>query len=73
MLVCLKKRPSDKEVDQFGFVDIEEAFSTGLVAPSHNTDEMQFDGEVDSTENVGRMVKNNFDAIDNLQNVLPPE
>lgn len=73
MICILHRRESDKEVDQFGFVDIENAFTTGMVAPSSNTDEMSFDGDIDDTDKVGRLVKNRFDAMDNLQNVMPPK
>lgn len=72
MNCILHRRESDPEVDQFGFVDINDAMSNGIVPNTSNTDEMSFDGENVTPENVGRLVKNSFDAMDNLNNLKSP-
>lgn len=58
-----------QDVDQFGFVDLTDALTNGVVSPNATIDELHFDGEVEDLSVVGRRVKNQFDAIDNLQNI----
>lgn len=73
MHVLLSRRECDPDVDQFGFVDLVDAMTNGIVPETSNTDEMSFDGENVSPDSVGRQVKNAFDAIDNLNSINPPE
>lgn len=60
-----------QDVDQFGFIDLTDALTNGVVAPNATIDELHFDGEVEDLSVVGRRVKNQFDALDNLQNIAP--
>lgn len=60
-------------VDQFGFIDLTDAMTNGMVSPNTTIDDLKFDGEMEDTDSVGRRVKNAFDAIDNLQHIAPPE
>ena len=39
--------------------------TNGVVDPSFSTDNLDFDGDVDNADFVGRRVQNAFDAIDN--------
>lgn len=61
------------DVDQFGFIDLTDALTNGVVAPNATIDELHFDGEVEDLSVVGRRVKNQFDAIDNLQHIVPSD
>lgn len=61
------------EVDQFGFIDLTEAMTTGEVSPNVTIDDLRFDGDIESPDGVGRRVKNAFDAMDNLNRIAPSE
>lgn len=60
-------------VDQFGFIELTDAMTNGTVSPNTTIDDLKFDGDIEDTDNIGRRVKNAFDAMDNLQNIAPPE
>lgn len=73
MIQHIKYSDIDTRVDQFGFVDLISAMTNGVVPQTASTDSLSFDGEDVDVNSVGRLVKNSFDAIDNLQSIRPSE
>lgn len=73
MVQHIKYTSNDTPVDQFGFVDLVSAMTNGIVPQSASTDSLSFDGDDVDVDSVGRLVKNSFDAIDNLNSIRPSE